>query len=81
MVETCHLAGPFRQCCCNCKHHLQDFHHCTTAWDMRESHGGCVCSVPKGWICYGTGRAHSGWPEHSIGCEMYSPVKKHADAA
>lgn len=85
MSETCQLeVEPFKQCCCNCKHHWQDFHHCITApKDVKPGAGGCQCSVPKGWACVvkklvdpGGGRIHSGWPEHSIGCEMYTPVKK-----
>ena len=82
MSEKCQLAvEPFKQCCCNCVHHWQDFHHCTTKPILRKRLGGCVCSQPKGWICVGM-RAdggdlvHSGWPEHSIGCEMYTPKPK-----
>ena len=39
----------------------------------------CVCSVQRGWICAPPdfdGTASSNWPEHSVGCEMYAPVKK-----
>ena len=76
MSETCQLeVEPFKQCCCNCKHHVRDYHHCTTAAPLMRGAKGCVCNDPKGWICTGTDRAHSGWPEHSIGCEMYSAVK------
>lgn len=83
MSEACQLnEGPFYQCCCNCRHHWQDFHHCTIDTAMREAKGGCVCGVPKGWICVGmriemdgAGPVHSGWAEHSVGCEMYQPVK------
>jgi len=84
-VSDCQLAvEPFFQCCCNCKHHWQDFHHCTTApADLpQKKKGRCACSVPKGWICVGLRAVgdgsigvYSGWPEHSIGCEMYSPIK------
>ena len=75
-------SGPFFQCCCNCKKHLQDNHHCTLDTELRAKEGGCVCSIKKGWVCIGLwvegdgqGRVHSGWPEHSCGCEMYDPIK------
>ena len=61
-------------CCCNCIHHLRDNHHCTTAHELREKKGGCVCSEPKGWICAPPefeGTAHSGWTEHGM-CEMHT---------
>lgn len=83
-VGDCQLnSGPFFQCCCNCEHHWQDNHHCTTSPELRERHGGCVCSQSKGWICVlgrfmgdGSSRVYSGWPEHSVGCECYTPIKK-----
>jgi hypothetical protein len=33
----------------------------------------CICSVQKGWVCLNPlgERVYSGWPEHSLGCEMY----------
>lgn len=39
------------------------------------------CSVLKGWICAppldkDDIRLHSGWPEHSLGCECFVPDKK-----
>lgn len=59
-------------CCCNCKHRVEDFWHCTTH-PVRESRE-CRCSEPKGWICLGEwiqgGNAHSGWSEHGL-CEMH----------
>lgn len=60
------------RCCCTCCYHLEDTHHCTTAWSMRKIKGGCVCGVHKGWICVmpETGKAHSGWTEHGL-CEMH----------
>lgn len=61
------------RCCCNCVHHIEDFHHCVTAWDLRKEHGGCVCSVHKGWICMPPefeGAAYSGWVEHGM-CGMH----------
>lgn len=66
-------------CCCTCKNHIRDFHHCTTV-QMRPM-GKCVCSQPKGWICMPPefdGAAYSGWTEHGI-CEMWAaavPTKK-----
>lgn len=83
MIESCQLeVGPHFQCCCNCKHHWQDFHHCHTAPVLRDAEEKCVCSVPKGYACVvfkvmepKNGAIHSGWPEHSIGCEMYSAIK------
>jgi hypothetical protein len=67
----------YRSCCCTCVFHLKDFHHCTTAWDLREAAGGCVCGIAKGWICAPpeSDRAHSGWTEHGI-CEMHTNAKK-----
>lgn len=58
------------RCCCNCRFHLRDYHHCTTVQPppMR-----CVCSEPKGWICSPPefeGAAYSGWSEHGM-CEMH----------
>ena len=75
---TCWLESDMKQCCCKCKHHLQDFHHCTTSRALRAERGKCVCSAPKGWICRPPefdGQCYSDWPEHSVGCEMYEEVK------
>lgn len=62
----------WNECCCTCKHHLQDFHHCTTKPGRQP--GTCVCSEPKGWICMPPDfdRAHSGWSEHGL-CELHTP--------
>lgn len=73
-MEACQLDSQWQQCCCNCIYHWQDFHHCTTAPKMKR----CACSVPKGWACVvfkvtEGGPIYSGWPEHSVGCEMYTP--------
>jgi hypothetical protein len=82
--SDCSLHNPqFRSCCCNCRWHVRDFHHCTTPEGSRlraESGNGCVCSVPRGWICAGfllsgegpQAGAHSGWGEHGL-CEMHQP--------
>lgn len=74
----CQLNGRFKQCCCNCSYHWQDNHHCTTAPPEIRRDADCVCSVRKGWACVvfkvtKGGPIYSGWPEHSIGCEMYTP--------
>jgi len=62
---------PFMQCCCKCQHLLKDTSHPTT--------DGKPISHQRGWICAGfayEGLAHSGWTEHSCGCEMYNEKKK-----
>lgn len=76
--EACMLESEFKSCCCNCRYHVRDYHHCTTpeGSKLREETGNqCVCSVPRGWICIGMmfepgerdeGRAHSGWGEHGM---------------
>ncbi len=76
---------PFYQCCCNCKSHVEDFCHCTIDRGLRKKKVGCICSIHKGWICVGFvymddghGPAHSGWPEHSCGCELYDAKEKAA---
>lgn len=83
MSQHCYLGTePLFQCCCNCKHHWPDNHHCTTKPALRKKMDNkCICSVQKGWICVGMrmedggkGAVHSGWPKHSIGCEMYQPI-------
>lgn len=87
--KGCWLESEHHQCCCNCRYHLKDNYHCTIHKELRASSGdNCVCSFRKGWICVGmffedheNGRAHSEWPEHSIGCEMYLPIKKAAPQA
>jgi hypothetical protein len=83
MSDKCMLAeGPFYQCCCNCRNHWQDFHHCTIHTTLRAEREQCVCGVPKGWVCIGfrakgdpRAPIHSEWPEHSVGCEMYSAIR------
>jgi hypothetical protein len=57
-------------CCCNCRYHIRDFHHCTTTGQVD---GKCVCGAPRGWICMPpeSGVAYSGWGEHGL-CEMHS---------
>ena len=71
-------------CCCNCRYHKEDFHHCTTM--DRVAHAvendvpapvGCVCSLHKGWLCTGMvgegGGIHSGWSDHGM-CEIHQHV-------
>ena len=59
-------------CCCTCKHHIKDFHHCTTV-PNREPRT-CHCGIQKGWICFPYGFdspvAFSGWTEHGE-CECH----------
>lgn len=58
------------RCCCNCKSHHADNHHCLT---MVRHDDKCVCDRRKGWICSTDGtRMHSGWDAHGM-CELYRP--------
>ena len=81
----------FRQCCCVCEHHIGDFYQCNTYPKLRTEiekitkKSTCICSIQKGWICfapefYDEERdikiAHSNWPNHSLGCEMFSDKRK-----
>lgn len=80
MVQCYLKEPPHNQCCCNCRYHAQDFHHCITSPELREQKGGCVCGVPKGWVCtFGSednhNKVHSNWPEHSVGCELYMAIQ------
>lgn len=72
MKNECQKENWKGRCCCTCRWHIEDFHHCTTAWAMRKGKGGCVCGEHKGWICMPPEleRAHSGWSEHGM-CEMH----------
>lgn len=68
------------RCCCNCLYRLTDYEHCTTNPTLRGE-GGCICNVPKGFICAPPefdGRVHSGWHEHGL-CEMHD-YRTHPDA-
>ena len=73
-MAYCNKGWSDGSCCCNCKNHIRDFYHCTTV----EQHDGCVCSTPKGYICFiefdgetmVEPRAYSGWSEHGF-CELY----------
>ena len=74
-MRECTLNNPeIHQCCCNCEHHVADYHHCNTSPELRASEGRCICSQQRGWICLAPEleSVYSSWPEHSVGCEMYS---------
>lgn len=78
MDKTCEMCADGK-CCNNCRYHIQDFYHCTTKRPLSEDGlsyvGGCVCSIPKGWICMNPemeGRVYSGWTEHGL-CECWMP--------
>ena len=79
IMNKCWLKEDINQCCCNCQHHVPDYYHCTIDTQLRDHTGGCVCSIQKGWICAGfahmegESRYISNWPEHSVGCELYTP--------
>lgn len=80
MNDKCQLTEPpFHQCCCVCKYHVADHHHCSTSIELRTEKGSCVCGERKGWVCLGFadhGRVHSNWPEHSVGCELWTDTRK-----
>ena len=74
----------FAQCCCNCQYHKRVYFHCTTepkpTAEQKASagrDGRCVCGVPKGWVCAMPehDRVYDNWPEHSVGCECYTPIE------
>jgi len=78
--NKCYLNSKFKQCCCNCKHLWPVHEHCFTNPDLRNEKGEFVCSVQKGWACVAPefGHVYDNWPQHSIGCELYSPKVKSA---
>lgn len=61
---------PFYQCCCKCKYHIEDYSHPETDRKPIFHIRGYICLAPE--ITEGKG-AFSGWPKHSIGCELYTP--------
>ena len=73
-ITKCTLGWHDGSCCCNCKNHYEDFHHCTTK--KKEEGEDCVCSQHKGYICMisidGITKAYSGWSEHGF-CELHVP--------
>jgi hypothetical protein len=68
----CWLESKLHQCCCNCLNHYKDMSHPRT--------DGATMDHQKGWVCFNPnpnfeGICFSGWPEHSVGCEAYTPKK------
>jgi hypothetical protein len=62
------------QCCCVCKYQLVDHWYRRNMPEELKTEGKCGCEVIRGWICavrLDVPHAHSGWPHHSIGCEMF----------
>ncbi len=77
-MPKCKIDKEGGQCCCQCVSLIQDFHHCGTNKAMKlANEGKCICDKPKGWICAppGSKHAHSGWSQHSCGCELFSRRK------
>lgn len=73
MSDKCCKDEMHGRCCCNCRFHLRDHHHCTTAGDdIKPAANDCKCSVPKGWVCAPPEFpvVYSGWSEHGM-CEMH----------
>lgn len=61
---------PFYQCCCECKNRLTDYSHPWTDGKKASKIRGYICHVPE------YGFTHSGWCEHSIGCELITYGRK-----
>jgi hypothetical protein len=88
-MSECQLdKEPFKQCCCKCRFHLADHYHCSFDKPHLKAIGidteGCICKHVRGWICAPPefqGRAHSNWPEHDVGCEMFTLVSQPQTAA
>lgn len=84
-MNKCFLTEPdWFQCCCNCVYLRPVHHHCTTEPKptKEQMNGrGCQCGVQKGWACTSPeiGRIYDNWPEHSVGCELYTPLYKHSE--
>jgi len=82
--KGCYLNSRLHQCCCSCQSHKPDHYHCgfvepEQAKKLKEKIAPdkhCICSIQKGWVCISpiSDRVYSGWPEHSLGCEMF--IKK-----
>ena len=79
-MSDCTLAEG--QCCCNCVYLRPVHFHCCTEpkpTDEQKAAAGvkgrCVCAVQKGWACCQPelGRIYDNWPQHSFGCELYTP--------
>jgi hypothetical protein len=65
MRTECHLGHDPHpdQCCCVCVNLCDDMSH-------PHTDGGRVTNR-RGWACVVGGTCSSGWPEHSIGCELF----------
>ena len=68
MSEKCYKKDPdIQQCCCICMSHRKDYSH-------PHTDGKAVTNV-RGYICQtdsiGDSGPHSGWPKHSVGCELF----------
>lgn len=72
-MNECNLGNlPFpEQCCCICEHHYEDCSHPHTDGGSILSCRGYVCVLPNFLDSERRQAMHSGWPEHSIGCEMF----------
>lgn len=71
MSNPCQMTEPpFYQCCCNCKHRVMAMPKVNT-----EGEPGFACAVPMSMEGDPFRRmVFVNWPEHSCGCELYSPV-------
>jgi len=76
-LVRCFLDDPdMPQCCCNCSLHIEI---CKPWTNCGNPPGGCDCGTRKEWGCAAflpEGKIIGDWPEHSCGCEMYSPNVK-----
>lgn len=71
MSKECTLSDPrWRQCCCNCEHHIPDYSHPHIDDQPIDHQKGWICVVPV--VAFREKRASSDWPEHSVGCELYA---------
>lgn len=57
---------PFYQCCCRCQYLVEDRSHPHTDGQSMANIRGYICGAPE------MGYMMSGWPRHSVGCEMFS---------
>lgn len=76
----CWLTTSHNQCCCVCKNLIVDYHHCKIDDEYFGDKDRCICSDPAGWICicpeiYEGKGGCSGWPQHSLGCEVFERRK------
>lgn len=73
-IVRCFMDDPdMPQCCCNCSLHVAI---CKPWTNCGNPPGGCDCGTRKEWGCAAfllEGKIIGDWPEHSCGCEMYSP--------